>query len=480
MMINRSAIPYASEDDKSFDAYFQYILMRFYSIFRVFNGTFADVMERERRSGLRHRLALLLSFYLPRVQVKMPVILPFLDTVSVVPLERTAYLTIQYLVSSLAAHFPGVRVALIAHSNKLVYSAAPRHLTPALLTLATDPAYLSFAHHNATLQPPDVPDLPYKVKRDKAPWFDVDRHTCPPLRAWPVATLPSDGFVHGGPALEADTVLPRLWLHARPPRSRLAVDVLGSVPLDGDAEGEGVDAAALEDMGVSGVAPVVCEGDAAMVAFVQRGVTVLLSMRVGQLSAPQLTPAPTDLSSGEVFLGTGSVLNMSGARVGTDVALMKQIGLFLSTNMSKVADILQANNVPEKKIPNVGWVSINLEDRCVRSSLGGGVSEAVARVVNTACIELRDAHERSHRDKYVLNSGLGSAVSAYLRNKEAVLAARKERERVEKEAREEQERERRRQLKEEKERVSQLKREQREKEREEREKARILAGEGSE
>lgn len=98
----------------------QSILRRFYHSFRTFCGPLTRVLAREGSTGLRHRLSLLMGYFLPTLDLAhLPYIVDAMGF-RFLSVDRTAFLTVRYLVSSLSASFPTLRPAALTHNSRYV------------------------------------------------------------------------------------------------------------------------------------------------------------------------------------------------------------------------------------------------------------------------------------------------------------------------------------------------------------------------
>lgn len=109
-------------EDELDDAVMQAIIRRCYHMFRLFNGTMTTVGEQFGMDAVRHRLHHYMRYFIPSVRFTQ---LPFFTDIlgfQFLPVDRSTFLTIQYLVNLVQSQFPQVEAAAVMYDSKLIWS----------------------------------------------------------------------------------------------------------------------------------------------------------------------------------------------------------------------------------------------------------------------------------------------------------------------------------------------------------------------
>ncbi len=157
-------IPNDELDSHLDDDVLQAIVKRFYHLFCLFNGTFAQVVAREGINALKARLYLLISYYLNTLEFdKLPY---FVDVQGFrfLPVDRSSFLTIQFLLASISAQFPNIKTGAVMYASKLIWSGFAQEDMYRLYGIEQDPKQWLYAYinANASYQPP-APDADQDV-----------------------------------------------------------------------------------------------------------------------------------------------------------------------------------------------------------------------------------------------------------------------------------------------------------------------------
>ncbi|ESO93330.1 hypothetical protein LOTGIDRAFT_216156 [Lottia gigantea] len=129
------AVPFSKKekDDQSYYEYreedvqnsvYRAVLLQTYKMFKLFNGTFVNILERSGGdiSSLKHRLEHFYSRYLLTLKLHQSDLLDVFNGISFLPLDKNTYLQIQCLINRLEALFPTIKYTAFLYNDQLVWS----------------------------------------------------------------------------------------------------------------------------------------------------------------------------------------------------------------------------------------------------------------------------------------------------------------------------------------------------------------------
>ncbi|KAK6170284.1 hypothetical protein SNE40_018709 [Patella caerulea] len=111
-------------DDDVQDSVYQAVLLQTYKMFKLFNGTFTNILARSNNDveSLKKRLDHFFSRYLLTLKLHQSDLLDVFNGIYFLPLDKNTYLQIQCLINRLEATFPIVKYTAFLYNDQLVWS----------------------------------------------------------------------------------------------------------------------------------------------------------------------------------------------------------------------------------------------------------------------------------------------------------------------------------------------------------------------
>jgi len=153
-------------DDELDDAVLQAIVRRCYSTFKLYNGNIVDIVAEHGIEQLKDRFNLFMRYFIPTVNFSQLAVFTDIHGFQFLPVDRTTFLTIQYVINLVASTFPAIESIAVTFGGKLIYSSIQQEDVFLLYSLeqeATAPMYnylafntLLFFSPNNKYAPSDV------------------------------------------------------------------------------------------------------------------------------------------------------------------------------------------------------------------------------------------------------------------------------------------------------------------------------------
>jgi hypothetical protein len=138
-------------EDELDDSVLQAIIKRCYALFRFFNGPVDDIYKQHGVEAMKDSLARFMKVFIPTVKFQQ---LPFftdIHGIQFLPVDKTAFLTVQYLVNLISAAFPIVKASSLMYNGKLIWSSITQEEMFLLYSLDQEahfPFYAYFAQNS--------------------------------------------------------------------------------------------------------------------------------------------------------------------------------------------------------------------------------------------------------------------------------------------------------------------------------------------
>eukprot|EP00455_Lapot_gusevi_P005608 TRINITY_DN12406_c0_g1_i3.p1 TRINITY_DN12406_c0_g1~~TRINITY_DN12406_c0_g1_i3.p1 ORF type:complete len:497 (+),score=115.53 TRINITY_DN12406_c0_g1_i3:65-1492(+) len=109
-------------EDELDDSILQAIIHHAYSMFALFNGKMADLVQEFGEQMLREKLELFLQYYIPTVKFNQLRYFMDITGFQFFPVDKATYLSIQYIVNLLNTTFPSLLNTAIMYDSKLIWT----------------------------------------------------------------------------------------------------------------------------------------------------------------------------------------------------------------------------------------------------------------------------------------------------------------------------------------------------------------------
>lgn len=118
----QSYIEYHEEDVQ--DLVYESVLKQAYRMFKLFNGSFENILRRSKQcvTALQQRLEYFFTRYLLTLKLCQSDILDVFDGIQFLPLNKNTYLRIKCFINQLEAQFPEVKYTAFLYNDQLVWS----------------------------------------------------------------------------------------------------------------------------------------------------------------------------------------------------------------------------------------------------------------------------------------------------------------------------------------------------------------------
>ena len=109
-------------EDELGDSVLQAIVRRAYSNFRLFNGRMTEIASANSYAFLKRKLKLFMDYFIPTIKFKHIQYFTDIRGFNFMPVNKTAFLLIQYINNSVRANFPRILASAVMCNKQLIWS----------------------------------------------------------------------------------------------------------------------------------------------------------------------------------------------------------------------------------------------------------------------------------------------------------------------------------------------------------------------